>query len=280
MLEVCVYGNPTLDWIVAGSESTTAYGGGVYYSTLPFQGSSLYKVSVYTVYSPRIHGHPVYRLPGVLQYSSAATVFKLVYNGASRTLYLKEKAPPLYPWNLSSSLCHIAIVNPVFHEVNESHLTAISSRTLLLAGDIQGFIRVSESNGKITYASCSSSLIRLLRFFHLIHMDLDELKAFTCTSSIDEAVDKLKDTVGGTIVVVTGRLKPIRVVYNKASYSISVDDSPLVNDKTGAGDFFIGATAKYFWSTWDPVRAVEKAHEETTRWLLEKNASSPPATLK
>lgn len=277
MEDVCIYGNPTLDYIVLEDGSRKiGYGGGVYYSSLPFQREGRYRLNVYAVYSPKIHNHPVYKAVNKLQYSSTATIFKLVYRGSSRTLYLEERAPPLYPWNIHEGLC-ISIVNPVFHEVTEANLAMIKVRSQLLAGDMQGFVR-SLDNGRVVY-SCSTRALHLLRYFDVVHMDVDELKAATCVWDELRALERLLNMVRGTRVVVTGRLKPIHVVDHGSLKSINIDDSPLVSDKTGAGDYFLGTLLVNMLSHEDFTKAVEKAHDETTKWLIERNASSPPTTL-
>lgn len=277
MENVCIYGNPTLDYIVfSDKRESIAYGGGVYYSSLPFLKSSKYDVGIYAVYSPRIHGHPIYRFSRGYQYSSRTTIFRLIYSDSSRALFLEEKAPPLYPWIIHEEPC-LTIVNPVFHEVNESNLALIRIRSPILAGDVQGFIRGVRSN--MVIYECSRHVVDSLRYFDIIHMDEVELKALTCMDDTYRALKKLKDILGGTIVVVTNRTKPIHVLLGNTIETISLDDSLLVRDKTGAGDYFLGALLKHVYAYSDFLKVVEKAHEETSMWLKEKNASSPPTTF-
>jgi len=276
MENICVYGAPTLDYIVLENGARrTAYGGGVYYSILPFLGESGYTVEVYTVYSPRIVGHPVYRFASILQYSSTAMVFRIVYNNGSRMLLLEEKTPPLYPWNAHSGQC-FSIVNPVFHEVGESLLKTIRIRSPMVFGDIQGFVR-GLHKGLVVH-ECSRESISLLKYFDVVHMDLDEAKALTCTDDLNSLFEVLLKNSPRVKIVITSRTNPIYVLENNSVELIDVKDSVLVKDKTGAGDFFLGSLLKHLLVYTDTVRAVERAHEETTKWLIVKNASSPPTT--
>jgi len=276
MENICAYGAPTLDYIVfENGTKRVAYGGGVYYSILPFLGESGYTVEVYTVYSPRIVGHPVYRFTSMLQYSSTAMVFKIVYNNGSRMLLLEEKTPALYSWNVHSGQC-FSIVNPVFHEVDESLLKTIRIRSPMVFGDIQGFVR-SLHRGLVVH-ECSRESISLLKYFDVVHMDLDEAKALACTDDLNSLFEVLLKNSPTVKIVITSRTNPIYVLENNSVELIDVKDSVLVKDKTGAGDFFLGSLLKHLLVYTDTVRAVERAHEETTKWLMVKNASSPPTT--
>lgn len=275
MKNFCVYGNPTLDYIKeVGGATYIAYGGGSYYSTLPLLEKGL-KVEVYAVYSPALSTHPVSKYINKMQYSTKTNIFKLEYRGAERKISVLDRAPPLCSWNSQADLCY-SIVNPVLGEIDVNLLKIIRQKSLLLAVDLQGFLRKLADNSIIL--EHTDSAVMAIQLADIVHADLEEFIALTGGLGISEAVYKVSKLLRGILLVTVRPMKVILITrYRFKIYEL--EGHYVASDKTGAGDYFLSVYTRTYIENHDEEDSVFKAHEYTTTWLKKRRVSSASSHL-
>lgn len=275
MKEYCVYGNPTIDIITKDEgRETIAYGGGSYYSSIPLLERNL-SVKVYAVYSPLLTGHPIGKYIVKQQYSTRINIFRLIYRGLERELKIIDNAPPIYPWNVNEDYCY-AVVNPVIGEVDLNLLREIRHRSLLLAIDLQGFLR-EKREGKI-FLTHSPIALYAVEVADVVHADLEEFRALTVPLSPSQAFDKISKHVKG-VLLITDRPNTVFLVNRRGVRVYTLEEKYNAINKTGAGDYFLSTYFYLYISTVDEEEAIFKAHEYTTKWLIVRNSRGPPRTL-
>jgi hypothetical protein len=264
--EVCIYGNPTLDIIEDDRGKRWSYGGGVYYTSLPFMEKG-FKIKIYSTISHSIINHPVFKHVVPLQYSNTYNIFHIKYDEkGSRALALLQEGPPLYVWNMNEDLC-VAIVNPVYREILPSFIKQLSNRSIILAGDVQGFLRLKRNHSIILYPD--EQVFESIRMMRLVHMDIEEARALTSEQNIKHVAFKLKNIFDDQIIVVTNGPFNIVLVYDGRIEEVYHAGEPYT-DTTGAGDFFLGSLTFYYLITNDIVESVHKSVVETEKWLTKK----------
>jgi len=265
--EICIYGNPTLDIIEDSRGVKWSYGGGVYYTSLPFLEKG-FKLKIYSTVSYSIINHPVFKHVVPLQYSKAYNVFHIKYDEkGSRTLELLQEAPPLYNWNMSEDLC-VSIVNPVYREIPPSFIKQLSNRSTILAGDIQGFLRWRKNHSIVLYPD--EQVFESIKVLNLIHMDIEEARALTGEGEIGFVAAKLQNVLKDQIVVVTDGPSNILLIQGGKTKVIH-HVGETFPDTTGAGDFFLGVLTYYYLVTNDIVESVFKGVVATEKWLAKKS---------
>jgi hypothetical protein len=264
---VCVYGNPTVDVIVTSRGVAVRTGGGVYYTALSLLDEGV-KPEVYSV-GP----HWLFLVNGLMEfkvnpsYSTSSMVFRITYLDTERVMEVAEMSPQLSSVDEHSGLCY-TVVNPVLGEVTPSLLKSLRIKSIVLAGDVQGFVR-ERRLGPLALRG-SRDVRELVGVFDVLHMDAAELLALTASSSKDEALGKLRKLLRDGYVVVTEGFKP-PVVVHREGFEVVGRERVRVGDKTGSGDYFL---ARLFVGVVEglPVKeAVEYALEETDKWLLERD---------
>lgn len=272
MINICIYGNPTIDEIwISEKYITTRIGGGVYYSSQPFlKNTHKYKIHIEGVVSPRnielltlhVHVYP--------HFSPRTNHFKLVYNDDGREIMVVDKAPLLINSYIPINDC-ISIVNPVLGEINISVLRTIRQKSRLLALDIQGFIR-REENGRIVLYK-NAEAYEAINIADIVHLDLFEALIIT-GKSIDELEDIIRELRKLDIryVIITRQyMEPILITkdgYKEITYS----GRRLfkAEDKTGAGDYFLASIVKHYLKHYNIEYAVAEALQETDKWLTNR----------
>ncbi|MEM1618075.1 MAG: sugar kinase [Desulfurococcaceae archaeon] len=273
MKKFCVYGNPTIDVIeLETSEKYVAYGGGAYYSSLPLL-EAREEVSIYSVYSPLLVKHPVSRFLVKKQYSPRANIFILEYKHGTRRIKVLDVAPPLYPWNVQEEECY-AIVNPVLGEVGVGILKELSCRSPAVAMDVQGFLR-EVIKGYIEIRPSAEALLAI-SMVEVVHLDIEELCALMGYTEIKEALSKLSRYVK-RVAVVTVRPNHAFIVTQHGYKSVSFENTPIVKDKTGSGDYYLSSYFYNYILHGDEVEAAYKAHERTSAWLARRGKQTPIA---
>lgn len=269
MKKFCIYGNPTIDIIkLSRREEYLAYGGGSYYSSIPLlsRGES---VEVYAVYTPRLVGHPISKLIVKAQHSSRTNTFLLNYTSSGeREVRVLEVSESLYPWNSHEGLCY-TIVNPVLREVSLDMLKYLKHKSLMVAVDIQGFVRFVE-NG-IVKTRPDPQGISVLSEADVVHLDLEEALSLSGSSNVDYSLMLISKHVRG-VAVVTVRPSTVFVITREGSRRVVFENTPIVADRTGSGDHYL---ASYFYNyicSNDELEASYKAHAETTEWLIKRSS--------
>ena len=268
MKDFCVYGNPTVDLIKRpGDPELFVYGGGSYYSSLPLLERGL-RVEVHAVYSPLLHAHPISRYIVKQQFSTKTNFFKIEYVDSKRIMSILEKAPPLYHWNVHNGLCHV-VINPVLGEVSASLVKAIKHKALLLAVDLQGFLR--ETRGQVLVLGPSAEAIEVLRLADIVHADLEELQALTNRHNALEACENVVRYLRGAMLVTIRPHAAILVSEGRIRVHEFSDDY-VAKERTGAGDYFLSTYTYYYVKTGDYEESLYKAHEYVTKWLKSRDA--------
>lgn len=260
---VCVYGNPTVDYIYSKAGIAQKYGGGVYYSTMALLDEGV-QPEVYSV-GPHwlFMANKLWSFKANPAYSASPMVFKITYLNSSRVMEVLELSPELTSGDTHTGVCY-TIVNPVLGEVSFSLLKELRVKSALLAGDIQGFVR-ERRRGTLRYKG-GGLLIDVIGLFDILHMDVEEAIALTGAESKHDALKRLSGLVKESLVVVTEGVKP-PILVTGGSVSEVGSERRRVDDKTGAGDYFLGKLFLRIMEGMKPREAVESALEETDRWL-------------
>ncbi len=269
MVNICIYGNPTIDEIwISGKLIATRIGGGVFYSSQPFlRNIHKYKIHIEAVLSPRnieLLAQPVYVYP---HYSSRANHFKLIYNDNGREIIVIEKAPQLTNSYVPLNQC-VSIVNPVLGEISISVLKTIRYKSKLLALDIQGFIRKEEDGRIVLYKNTEA--YEAIKIADIVHLDLLEASIITGepVEELEEIIRKLM-ALDIRYVVITRQYKdPILIMRDK--YQVITYPGRKVfraEDKTGAGDYFLASIVKHYLKCHNIEYVVMNALRETDEWL-------------
>lgn len=270
-MKFCLYGNPTIDIIITNSESRVSYGGGVYYSSIPLVKRG-FNIEVYSVMSPRLLKHPVVEYIVKSQYSSRTNIFILTYKGDTRRLSVLEKAPLIHHWNSHGELCY-TLVNPVISEVDTSLLKLLRGKSLLLAVDIQGFLRVISETGEVLLKPASEAL-EVLELADIVHADIEEVKCLVKSygenTNLNSALRSLT-RLSRAMLIVTRGLDNITIASRGVVIDVQVDNTYKALEKTGAGDYFLAEYLVHYLLSGDAVESAYKAHEEVTKWLKSRD---------
>ncbi|MEM4435565.1 MAG: PfkB family carbohydrate kinase [Thermosphaera sp.] len=259
----CLYGNPTLDLINDQLGRRWQYGGGVFYSSLPLLMRG-FEVEIYSIVSHPIIDHPVYKYVKPLQYSSDYNIFYLMYDSrGSRYFKVIRTAPQLYDHCIHEEDC-IAIVNPVLQEISVNLVKRLAVKSSILAGDIQGFIRMKQGDSIVLKPG--PLLIEVLKEIEILHMDVDEARALINNFSFNEIIEKLTKFSRGKALVITNGPGDVTIISDGKVLKIP-HKGKVVKDATGAGDFFLGTLVAYFTKLNNVTESAYKSIEETEVWL-------------
>jgi len=260
---VCVYGNPTVDYVQSRGGVALRYGGGVYYSTMALLDEGV-QPEIYSV-GPHwlFMANKLWFFKANSSYSASPMVFKITYLDSSRVMEVLEISPELTSGDTHTGVCY-TIVNPVLGEISFSLLKELRVKSIILAGDIQGFVR-ERRRGFLRYKG-GGLLIDVIGLFDILHMDVEEAIALTEAESKHSALRRLRGLVKESLVVVTEGVKP-PILVTGGSVSEVGSERSRVCDKTGAGDYFLGKLFLRIVEGLKPREAVESALEETDRWL-------------
>lgn len=273
-MKYCVYGNPTIDIIeYEDGLKVVSYGGGSYYSSLPIISRGI-PVEVYSVYSPLLSGHPIAQYIVKRQYSTRTNLFYLRYRGGARELKIMEKSPEILNWNTHSGLC-IVIANPVINEIGYSLLKTLRSKSVLLAIDIQGFVR--EQVDANIYLKPSKIIYSILELADIVHADISEFKSITSMEGVQSNYHEIREITNGVIVVTQRPGKFILLTKERVKF-IEIPEDYIADYKTGAGDYYLASYTIHYNETRDPEISIYRAHRDTTIWLKNRVHRGPHYT--
>lgn len=274
-----LYGNFTYDIIVIRRELLSErLGGGVYYSSIPFIIDNKYNVKIYAVISPIIYySSKLLRYIVQEHFSTRTNIFKLIYNGAKRTIIVVDRAPQI-DMCIKNEKADVSIVNPVLGEVSTSLLRRIRVDSKIVAIDIQGFARIVNKHNIIVTRRTSDSL-EAIKLSNIVHMSLDEAIQLTQANNIDHITTKLSRISKNTLFIITNSENPPILIFRNKYRIIGSRQKP-VQDRTGAGDYFLSVFTKEYIETNDEIKSMHYALRETTKWLERRNASSQSTAPK
>ncbi|ADI32196.1 PfkB family carbohydrate kinase [Staphylothermus hellenicus] len=274
-----LYGNFTYDIIVVQRKLLDKrLGGGVYYSSIPFITDSKYNVKIYTVISPIIYySNKLLRYIAQEQFSTNTNIFKLIYEGPKRTIIVVDRAPQINMY-IKNEKADVSIVNPVLGEISTSLLRQIRMVSKIVATDIQGFSRIVNKQNIIVTKRTSDSL-DAMNLSNIVHMGLDEAIHITQAKDVNHIAEKLSKISKNTLFIITNSENPPILIFRDKYMIIGSRQKP-VQDRTGAGDYFLSVFTKEYMITNDEIESMHHALRETTKWLEIRNASSQPTALK
>jgi sugar/nucleoside kinase (ribokinase family) len=172
---------------------------------------------------------------------SRTTSFELRYSNdlSSRTLRLRNKAPPIMVEDLPKSLhTKIIHVSPIAREVSYEVIEALRKQADLLSLDPQGLVRNFDEEGKVNQVPMADK--RVLELIDVYKSSIDEVKAITNTSTPELAIKRIHN-YGVKVVIVTLGTAGAILSHESGVQKIPPYKSSKVIDPTGAGDVFIGA---------------------------------------
>ncbi len=269
--KICIYGNYVLDRIFyKGIFLGERIGGGIYYSSLPLIEEGL-KPKLYTVLNPitssQLSSNNMLEYVTPVDHDKLPNIFNLYYINDRRIItveYLTKKI------NKSYDACEYTILNPVLDEIPLYILKIHRVNNKLLVGDIQGFIRMIDEHGRITYKSIEE-VLEIFNYLDIVHMSIDE--ALTITHGELNLLTRITQYSKTCIVVTRGVEPPLIISNNKISTTRNNECEKISGETTGAGDYFLAKLLINYINTWSIDYAVEKAFIETCKWV-ERRASS------
>lgn len=272
-MRYCIYGNPTIDIILESDKSAyLSHGGGSYYSTLPLIAHGI-KPEVYAVYSHMLHDHPISNFIIKQQYSTRANIFILEYKGLYRDLRVLDISENILDWNTHAGICNV-IANPVMNEIGINLLRKIRLGAEILAVDIQGFIRNNvNSRIKLVFKPGVHSLFEIA---DIIHTDIEEFNTILRTAGIT-TLEKMSRNLRGIVIVTSPPNNAVLITRHKVKH-LEFEDNYVASQKTGAGDYYLGAYTYYYSIIMDEEESAYKAHNDTSKWLRlrDKGLIAPP----
>lgn len=180
-------------------------------------------------------------LSGVIRSHEAHTTkFEIKYSEdfSGRTLRLMSRAPPItiedLPKAMSARAMHIA---PIANEISYEVIERIRRSAEILSLDSQGFIRVFDDNGNMSYGANEEK--ETLALVDVYKSSYEEIKALTGEADLKNAIRTIHDYGVKTVIVTLGN-KGAALSVEGAICSIPAYKPPKVVDPTGAGDAFIG----------------------------------------
>ena len=182
---------------------------------------------------------------------ASTTRFFLKYNKDRRQLQLKNRAPPIYPKNVPSSLQAKAIhVAPIANELSQGVIDKLRKLTTTLSLDPQGFVRKFDEQGNVQLRKWENP--QILQQIDIYKSSLNEIKAVTGLTDFRRAMQKIHEH-GAKIIMVTKGTKGATLFFNEEFYEIPACKPKIVQDVTGVGDAFIGAFLAEYVQGKDPV---------------------------
>jgi hypothetical protein len=279
--DISIYGNFTLDEIIINNiVKTHRIGGGAYYSAKPFINDPKFNLKIHTICNPYINMIEKEYLKHIVceTYSTHINLFTLIYRGEDREIIVHDKLFTL-PINASMDNRSHIIANPVLNEIDISLLKRMRHTSRLLAIDIQGFIRRTHGN---TIVLIRDSIVKqVLSISSIVHLSIYEAKKIAGIDSfidLDILTKYFSKINTETIYIITRDEKPPIIIY-RSKYLVLGDTKPKTIDRTGAGDYFLASFVKEYILTNDIIQSTIKAHNNTSNWLISRNASSRPTTL-
>ncbi len=269
-----LYGNYTIDQIYTDDSFTgSGIGGGVYYSSIPLQNKETDNFEVICNMSPSIWMHlPVSLRQRTLVslHTTRTNIFILKYAKGVRSILVEEKMPPIPVTHIYMESGQHTIINPVLGEIDDNHLKKLWSESILLAADIQGFIRTLRGR-RIVVSINEKRLRQILDYIDILHTSIDEFRQLSLSPrELASIID-----VDQYIVVTRGRRPPLIIANNTIIETRPGTDCPLVSDTTGAGDYFLSELLLSYIKTRNISRSSRRAFIETCHWLSRRRGKVP-----
>jgi len=209
---------------------------------------------------------------GYLRIRSAKT-FCFIHHldSKGRRLKLLNRGPDIPLTSIEILDADAALVSPVFHEINQSHLEIVRKNAGVLAVDAQGFLRCADDDGFIMLKPASFNLF--FRRADIIHFSEEEVMALFRVGNVLDAVETLGKAFNGTALV--GVVDGVYVVSHGMITLVKHVYHEITEDTTGAGDILAGAFIKFYCDGYDVYESASLALE-VVRTALRK---PPPDRL-
>jgi len=252
-----VVGNFTVDHV----DGAKRPGGPGYYSSiaLALLGAKVYVLGYAGQDYPRDVLEEIRKLGvdlSLVSMDSPTTIFVLEYlDLQTRVLKLLSRSPKIKieeGYRVLGNV-EVSIVSPVAGEISLEDLGYIRKKTRILVVDVQGFIRVIESDGQV-YHKWNHGLLDELGIVDIIHVE--EGEANSISKEPIEAAIKLSEYTN--IVALTMGPRGSIIAYDGVAYHIGV---PKIyhGDETGAGDVYTAVLSYYYSKGYKPEEAARYA---------------------
>ena len=161
------------------------------------------------------------------------------YRNGRRKLELKERALPIYPEDVPTTLQTRAIhIAPITNELGLEVVEKLRTLTSTLSLDPQGFLREFDEQGSVHPKKWDAE--NLLDKVDIYKSSFDEIKVATGTSDLPSAIRRVHD-YGVKIIIVTRGARGATLSFEGEIQDIPPCRTSINRDPTGAGDVFIGA---------------------------------------
>ncbi len=252
--KVFIVSNFTIDRIKGLGSEGVGIGGPPYYCALALIHLGVESVVIVGSASD-IHEYFSRRVGAeVVRVSDSVPTFELKYlNGSGeREVRLVRCGGEVVLTNelISSMRGSLAIVNPVFKEVRSYVVKAIRSSVKTLAIDVQGFVRVANGYGSISY-EWGSEVREVLESADLIHTDLSEAPLNGGMASVARRLAKY---VNGVLMVSNGEAGLVALINGRLYYVPALPG--IRGESTGTGDILLAISSLAIHEGNDPLRAV------------------------
>lgn len=126
--------------------------------------------------------------------NACTTRFELRYSEdlSHRTMRLACKAPPIAVRDIPNALRAKAVhVAPIAGEVEHEVIEKLKKRADFLSLDPQGFLRIFDENGNMSYGTLANK--RILELVNIYKSSSEEIKSATSLSDINSAIRAVHD---------------------------------------------------------------------------------------
>jgi sugar/nucleoside kinase (ribokinase family) len=177
-----------------------------------------------------------------------STRFRLLYEQGSRKVRLLNRGPRIS--NAKPIGNHDIIhLGPVYHEIDLDIAAVARRRCAFLSLDVQGLLRMTGAEGKITL--CKRNLDDFLGLCDAVKGSQQEARFLTSTKDPINMVSLLRKK-GPKFAIVTLGAKGAILGSPQGIFKVPAYPETSHLDPTGAGDVMIGGWLVAFWRTKDP----------------------------
>ncbi len=170
--------------------------------------------------------------------SKCTTKFHHEIHHEYRTMYVNSLANPLDNFFMDLEKAKNCFISPVFHEIKpKTVLKAKSEYDGIVAGDIQGFIRNKDREGKISKNFQDPFLQDLIKKLDIVKYSINEVKGATHKTSLKDILSSLPKN---NIQIITMGNRDL-IYSNRGKHFKLTPPNVKELDPTGAGDVFMTA---------------------------------------
>ena len=255
VLDILVYGNPTIDEIVREDHVHILPGGGALFSSLAAAslGSRVKVIGNvgYDYPDKYLRSLQRHRVETALLHKvqSYTTRFRIRYDQNKRKLWLVVPGSQISSRQARlNGAVHLA---PVFHEISTRDILRASTKAKFLSLDFQGLIRTTDVTGLVK--TVPRRLGNVLKACNVVKGSVEEFDRVGLLERRNRGLRHLLKFGPQFVLMTMGTHGSLLGIRDGSQFSIPAFPEPDALDSTGAGDVLIGSWLSVYLRTRDPV---------------------------